>query len=157
MDTLIFMVGRPFSACLWTGIARRGRHTGPLGLTNGTWGTFGAALAGSGVALMLFAMAAFFWMLMQFFGPIASLRLALGGSVTGALSPGGMLRRHPQRLVLLLAAVGRHPRARRDALLDGPNRLPAADFAQLPVQVSCSWSGQRAGAVRAGYLAQLDA
>lgn len=91
MDTLIFMVGAPFSACLWTGVASVGGTLALFGYQR-TWATFGAALAGSGVALMLFAGAAFFWVLMQFFGPIASLRLATGHSVTSALSPGGMLR-----------------------------------------------------------------
>jgi len=90
MDTLIFMVGAPFSACLWTGLASVGGTLALWGYQR-TWGTFGAALAGSGVALMLFTMAAFCWVLMQFFGPIASLRLALGNSVLGSLAPGGML------------------------------------------------------------------
>ncbi len=90
MDTLIFMVGAPFSACLWTGIASVGGTLALFGYQR-TWATFGAALAGSGVAIMLFAGAAFCWILMQFFGPIASLRLATGHSVTSALSPRGML------------------------------------------------------------------
>lgn len=90
MDTLIFLVGAPFSACLWTGLASIGGTLALWGYER-TWGTFWAALAGSGVAVMLFAAAAFCWLLMQFFGPIASLRLALGKSVLAALSPGGML------------------------------------------------------------------
>lgn len=90
MDTLIFLVGAPFSACLWMGIASAGGTLALFGWER-TWETFGAAILGSGMALMLFALAAFFWVLMQFFGPIASLRLALGKGPLAALSLRGML------------------------------------------------------------------
>lgn len=91
MDTLIFLVGAPFSACLWGGLASVGGTLALWGYER-SWQTFGAALLGSGLGLSLLAGALFFWILMQFFGPIASLRLAVGHPVLQALSLGGMLR-----------------------------------------------------------------
>ena len=91
MDTLALMIGVPTAVLFWSGVGVFG-----LSLKNlhdhHTWGAAALALLGSGAGLGFLLCAFCVWLVVMFFSPIASLRLAQGHSPLAALSLRGMLK-----------------------------------------------------------------
>lgn len=91
MDTLAILIGVPTGLLFWSGVGVFGLSIKNLH-DHHTWGAAALAVLGSGAGLGFLLCAFCVWLVVMFFSPIASLRLAQGHGPLAALSLSGMLK-----------------------------------------------------------------